>query len=380
MHAVKSTCQVAIETARDIISDVGEKAAKCAGSLIALSRCGVTNSERNCRRLFVNKLGLALPIPISWLEAKDDSVEVPLLLLRDWAQYIVDSNSLHVLLRPDPPREEAILASFWSKFKATQPSHPIFEIAERNQVQLHTVPCVMHGDEGRGRKRSAFMVLSFHSLLGRGLRPSEEKKHAQSAPRRYVKMLPTYIGHTYTNRFVFAALRTGQHDYVWKKLMEAAAAECLFMCTNGVFEKKTNKQYWIMVLHIIGDWPFLHKSGNLARSFNNCQKKKNVKAEPVGNCHWRKAGQTSWGFEQIHTRRPTWRTTMNDDDCVFVEPTPFQCLPHPPNQLARLWAFDFFHCWHLGLGKNYLGSVLALLSELETGGNVDTRFEQLSAK
>ena len=50
------------------------------------------------------------------------------------------------------------------------------------------------------------------------------------------------------------------------------------------------------------------------------------------------------------------------------------------NQLARLFHFDLFHCFHLGLAKNYLGSMIALLSQREPGTSIDTRFEQLTAK
>ena len=58
----------------------------------------------------------------------------------------------------------------------------------RGQVVLKKcAPLLLHGDEGRGRKHSAFMVTSWFSLLGRGLRKNGKKKDQPKRKRKYTK-------------------------------------------------------------------------------------------------------------------------------------------------------------------------------------------------
>ena len=59
-------------------------------------------------------------------------------------------------------------------------------------------------------------------------------------------------------------------------------------------------------------------------------------------------------------------------------PSPLEQVPHPPGRLGLLGSFDVFHCWHLGVGKNFLSSFIAILSELQPESSVDDRFESLS--
>ena len=124
----------------------------------------------------------------------------------------------------------------------------------------------------------------------------------------------------------------------------------------------------------------------MERSFLNAPKHKEDPQNGAvrvckGICHLCQAGQPGWDFEQIGTRHPTWRRSFLQQS-PFSFPNPFRNIPHCPgrNQLARLFHFDFFHCWHLGMAKHYLGSALALLSQLEAGSNIDSRFEQLTDK
>ena len=101
--------------------------------------------------------------------------------------YILEHNCFHMmcgLMAPDANRESAILSSFWSRFRHQNPTHPIYSMAARGEVDLATtVPIVCHGDEGRGAKRQAFMVVNFHGLLGRGTNPQRRwEKSVESSP------------------------------------------------------------------------------------------------------------------------------------------------------------------------------------------------------
>ena len=69
----EATCSSAIRTAKDIVSDVGEAAAKNSGGLLDLAQCTESHSERDCHRVLVNKVNLSLPIPFHYLEKKQEA-------------------------------------------------------------------------------------------------------------------------------------------------------------------------------------------------------------------------------------------------------------------------------------------------------------------
>ena len=131
-----------------------------------------------------------------------------------------------------------------------------------------------------------------------------------------------------------------------------------------------------MLIGITGDWPWLHKSAGFKRSFHNAQKRKN-QVVAHGICHECKAGQHGVPFEQVGTKRPLWTQTCFQED-PFWEISPFRIVPHVQSKLPAMWVWDFFHCWHLGIAKRFIGSALVLLSMVEPGSNVDDRFCSLS--
>eukprot|EP00438_Fugacium_kawagutii_P009875 Skav220942 [mRNA] locus=scaffold2381:22479:23477:+ [translate_table: standard] len=101
--------------------------------------------------------------------------------------------------------------------------------------------------------------------------------------------------------------------------------------------------------------------------------------DPSGICHLCRAGQPAFPYEQINTRQPRWLSSMFTQS-PFSWRSPFEDIDHCPGQLPALFQFDTFHCWHLGMARNYLGSMLAALSFLEDQPNIDARFEQLTRK
>eukprot|EP00435_Cladocopium_sp_Y103_P057691 s983_g20.t1 len=373
-----ASCAAAIRTARNFVADVGETAASRSAGLVRLAQRSEKNSERDTQRLMVNQFGLSLPIPKWELRCKD--VSVPVLRLRDWVNYLLAGNHWHIvtgLVRPDWKREEAILNAFWNQYRVQEPNHPIFEKERLGEVRLsHCAPLLFHGDEGRGRKRSPFLVCSFYSILGRGML---NRQKPGKAP--YLKQLPNFHGHTYTSRFLFAALPkhmyTGAASEIFDGLMELATDEVDFMFNVGLQDQYRGNAR-ACLLNITGDWPWLAKSGNIARSFLNVQKHREA-AACKGVCHLCKGGQPGYPYEEIGTRTPAWLGSLFSDD-PFKTPPPFLRVAHVAGQGQALWFFDVFHTWHLGCAKHFLGSVLVLLAEREPQSNIELRFEALTQK
>ena len=370
----EASCASVVRSARAVVADVGERAASKSAGLLELSNRSERNAERDCRTLLTKKHGLVLPIPQSRLDTGGEGKgeDVPVLRFRDWCNFLVNGNHTHLLVglqKPDHKREAAILQRFWDKYRYQAPHHPVFTLADNNLLNLGTcVPIAFHGDEGRGRKRGAFLVMSYHSLLGRGVSTTAKGK------REYAKLLPNFIGHTLTTRFLFCALPklmyTGNREYVFDSLLNLVATEAEDLLHKGVTDNLAGRgQFTFAVLSISGDWPFLADSGYMERSYRNVQKHRRQQRVPLGICHLCRSGQLGFDFEELNTDQPRWRPTMHSQDLHGNwDPSPLVRIPHTPGETGSLWSFDLFHCWHLGVGKYFFEQFHRDFVTAPTGG------------
>ena len=177
-----------------------------------LASCSETHSERNTNRLLVGKFKLALPIPISKVPGEEfsEGEGLPMIRLRDWLAVILKINAWHHLCglnSPDPKREQSIWSAFWEKYRALDPGHEIFQKAREGVLKLERCAAMLlHGDEGRGRRRQAFLVVSYHSCLGKGTAAAQRARKANKVKKPYLKMATNFAGHTYTTRFLAGAM------------------------------------------------------------------------------------------------------------------------------------------------------------------------------
>ena len=384
----EASCASIVRSARNFVEDIGAQVASRSTGLVELSQRLEKNAERDCNRLLVGRYKLALPVRVTDFKT-DGDMTVPVLKLRHWFEYLIGANHTHILTglkEPDWEREACILKAFWARYRVQCPDHPVFSREREGLLDLSTCyPLIFHGDEGRGRKRAAFLVMNFHSLLGQGVQENKKKRKGKKEP--YEKMDCNFHGHTLTTRFLLTALPkhfyTGEREFVFQSLLDLAATEAEHMFYSGVVDSKTGRGiFTAALLAISGDWPFLADSGGLLRSFRNVQKRKTRKSLPNGVCHLCAAGTIGWDFEQINTKKPRWLQSMHDPNLpLFAEgaESPFCRVPHPPQKTGALWAYDIFHTFHLGVARCFLGSCIVLLSELENEGAVDDRFSSLSS-
>ena len=191
-----TSCRAAIRTAQGFAADLGGAARKSPG-LSELARCTETHSERDVHQVVAKKFNLALPIPMTNLPKVPGMMytgEIKVLGLRDWLEYIVKYNIWHLmcgLWKADPVRERAILQEFWRRYRAWRPRHAVFELADQQKLDLsRCAPLMVHGDEGRGRKKSGFLVVSFYSYIGFGTHDANKNRKK----REYVQMRLNYGG------------------------------------------------------------------------------------------------------------------------------------------------------------------------------------------
>ena len=377
-----SSCRSAIRTARGVISDIGSEAAKRSGGLSDVARINEHNSERDLQSLTSKKYLLTIPISLTTLP-KSKGVrytgDFHAISLRHWIQFLINFGCWHVvcgLAKKDEKRERDILREFWRIYKLWKPDHEIWGVVESKQIDLsRTAPLILHGDEGRGYKKSGFLVCCYHSYLGRGTNLANESR----TKRPYLSMRLNYSGNSWSHRFVSAVLpKMFKDERAFDDIMSFICSDSLDLINNGVMDT-SGRKFHAAVLQFAGDWQFLVKCGKLGRSYANCEKRPRAEnAFPRGICHYCKAGQRDIPFEDFSSGA-LWRRTQfqSDDDPFLVRPKALS-LPHEPRAEPRFFVFDLFHCYHLGLGKTFLGSVLALMSERMDGSNIDDRMGNLT--
>lgn len=299
--------------------------------------------------------------------------------LRSWLTFFATHGCWHCLVgldRPDPPRERAILEEFWRRYRILKPDHALWELVDSKKMDLsRTVPLLLHGDEGRGYKKSPFLICAYHSYLGKGTILANSTR----TQRPYLAMKLNYVGNSWSHRYVTAVLpKMCKDKLAFEDIMKFITADCLDVINNGVSDAAGNI-YHAAVLQCVGDWMFLVKAGNLARSYNHVEKRpRAVGAQPVGICHCCQAGTLQYPFEDFSTNAAWKRTEFRRGDCPFTSFPTLLALPHQPSKPGAFFAFDLWHAYHLGMGKTFLGSVLALMSQKMPGTQIDVRFQNLT--
>ena len=344
----EASCAAAVRAAQDIVADIGVEAASRSGGLLELSRKRPKNGERDCQHLMAKKLRLSLPIAQHYLDTKDDSLKLPFLRFRDWLSFLLKHNCLHILcglVKHNPDRQGDIFEAFWRRFAIHHPDHPVIQRAERGEISLRrTVPLLLHGDEGRSKKRSPFLVCNLHSPLGRGV----EAGLQEGRRREYLKMLPNFTGHSYTNRFLVSCLPKqdycGKNSFVFDILMQTIAEELHHCASEGV--QHEGQRYLAVCIGIVGDWPWLCKAGGLQRSFMNVNKHKEDaggrrRSECRGVCHLCRAGATWLALWTNRVKNAT--LGGNNADTVSVSgamlPWNHSALPWKISRYVQVWRF-----------------------------------------
>lgn len=383
--AEATSYRAAIRTARGVVQDLGESVASGSGGLASLAAIPEQNSERDGQKL-CKRLQLALPVKMTELPRPPGTRyggHLFVLKLEDWFRFILALNNWHVvcgLHAPDRNRERAILTRFWEWYRRYEPGHAMWKLVDENKLDTsRCAPILLHGDEGRGRKRCPFLIISWHCVLGFGTSLANSERKI----REYKSMKLNYSGSTHLHRYLSGVLPKMTHDSAaLQDLLKVMADSALFMMHTGL-TNAYNETYFAVCLHSTGDWAWLVKAGNLCRGFGNVIKRPMTdQTNPKGICHLCCAGQRGCAFENFRVyndgETPGWYSTLFSEN-PFSRPPVLSGIPFVQGKEPAFFSFDLFHSYRLGLGKCFVAGALVLASEMMDAGNVDSRFELLTA-
>ena len=164
-----------------------------------------TNQEDVCARAFA-KHKLRLDVDISFGKVGNDNKH-PYIKAASWVQCLERCGVLYKLLGFGPDCKtlatcRPLLESFWCKYRRLHPTHEVFSLADRGDLQLgSSVPIYMHGDEGTTYKKDACFVFSIHSALGGGTVSQKVSPFYNRTDAR-----TNFAGHALETRFLLGAL------------------------------------------------------------------------------------------------------------------------------------------------------------------------------
>ncbi|CAE7655420.1 unnamed protein product [Symbiodinium sp. CCMP2592] len=334
----------AIRAARAVLEEVPEAVGS---SIRIMAGCKENNSERDAHRV-ARQCRLTLPIMIT--EVMLHGWPVPLILLSAWLTILLGRNLLHTLsglTHPDLTRCHSTWKCFWARYQKIHPHHDIFRRAAAGEVDLsRTVGLILHGDEGRTKKKSAILVVSCHSILGYGSNAA-----ADAHPEPFCKQYLNLTRHTLSTRWILGCLPKTYYecedgDRFFQDYLDVFVQDFLQIYEKGI-KAVTGEVYHFVILNVIGDWPWLTKAFGLLRNFQNCSKQESSKAAPKGICHCCKADMENYPFEDFVSASPAWRETINQERAYRGSPSLWS-LPKDPTDETAFLGQDIFHGFHLG--------------------------------
>ena len=350
--------------------------AAATASVRRVAKCSLGDAERDMHRLgkeFRLRLGVRLSrVPLL------NTVQTAVLFMSSWVKFFLEKNLWYFLCglqEPDEQRCERQLGLYWERFRGISPNHPVFQ---RSSADLcRTCPILVHGDEGRSAKKTAVMILSFHAVLGRGSQPSTTPGPSSE---QYTPQELNFLGHTFATRYLLSVLPRAMYDDEvsgnFQRLLGHLVSDMRSLFEHGLVSPIYNKKFYVCIVNIIGDWPFLAKAFNYNRTFGNSAKRETSKQVPRGICHACLADRPGFPFEDFESQEPRWKQTVNSIPAYTTTPV-LMTLPHDPDDPSGFAGQDYFHGFHLGAGKIFVASVLALLSYSFPGHSFQVRFKAM---
>ena len=383
----EAPCTNAIRTAQSIVADVaalgdgvGDGQAMdllSENGIGALARCRLHRSEHDLHKV-IRDFDLELPIPLYKVPGQDFEA----LHIRDWISLILRKDLWHTLSgldKPDPERCRRIWRGFWRKYRQQNGGHPIFEMEAKGLIKLeNSAACLFHGDEGRGKKEEAILVMSMFSIMGKGTRASQRCQE-----ERYLSQRLNYGGHTFLSRRMLVGCP--QPCEVYLALLEVRQSTWLL---KGRQIHEVNGSGWslldVLAIGLFNTKQAFSKKTFYSRGQSSLQMGMEMISEvrqrykePSGICHLCLADQPGFPYEEMGRVSPNWLRNMNLVS-PFASPPELLQVPHNPSRSSEFVCIDAWHSWHLGLGKNFLGSALVLANAHFEGSTIPLRFEAMS--
>ena len=344
-------------------------------------------AERSYR--YVRRLGMYWKIPLSVLkyECEEKSwLDVHYLSPQAILSYLVGKHPRVVFGKPTVEEGMASLRAFWSGYHEFHSSHAVFSKHEANDLS-RVIPVAIHGDEGRGKRRSQTTIISFESVLGikGSLTPctaccpshlpnSGSGKSPAENPQ--VKLLQSNMkGHSFLQHWplvVIPGVWAKEYKKMTDQFLELFGEEFKTMFEDGFL---VNGQRWYCaVVSAKGDLKWISKICKLSRGYERKGTKNDYPC-----CHLCMAGSRDLPAEDL-TSQPCWlETCFTERPWDEQRPPSLHAVPFDPTKPEFMYRYDPFHTLRLGLFRDLVASTLFLWARWGLFGSQGKIGEKISS-
>ena len=371
----KASCVSQILTARAVTSEFGADASNGTG-LLPWARIRENNSERDVQKV-VAKQKLKLPIPIEHMVC--GSVVVPWINPKEWLRYILNHNLWCRVCGLEPEQSafcQPIWKQFWQTYKILHPSFDLFSIPGIDLSR--TAAFFIHGDEGRGLKKTAYMTTNLHCALGHGSQP-QSRKHGDLSVEGTFRLKLNHLKNTYLTRFISILMPKAMYENqatsdLYMDMLDELGKSLDDILMSGMCGPDGHR-YRICIIGVKGDLPYLSRVSYSERAYNRASR-----GGTKGICHLCAAGQPNVQSEEVGSRTPRWLSTEGAQVPWVVEPPLSRWLCSERTSPAAFYKLDIWHTFHLGVGRSFIASTIVLCMSLAqfASRTIDSTFDKLS--
>lgn len=284
--------------------------------------------------------------------------------------------------------------SFWQCYKNTHATHAVFQ---HHNARLGSVlPLILHGDEGKGKRRANVACVSLESPLGLHTVLNKKRKkgvgmcrlccpRAPSLPNnRFTfedegELPPSSVatnmkGHSFLQHWptwLAPATMGKDYDIVLSELMNVTVDALASLFHQGIPARGT--RFFFAVVGQKGDLKWHGKIGRLVRGYEH-----KGRVRDIAMCHQCMAGSNSnLSYEDV-SPCPAWsQTRWESRPWAADKPSCLSRIPYDSNTPERIMANDPFHTAKVGIYRDFTGScVLWLAAEGYFGaGDIPLKLE-----
>ena len=272
------------------------------------------------------------------------------------------------------------LTAFWKGYQLYHNEHEVFL---RHDDLSCCIPVLLHGDEGKGKRRSNTTVVGFQAVLGmmkpnpvcRTCSPSNLKPAKKTVSGNLAKLRSNMKGHSYLQHwpiYVLAGTLGKKYKEVNDDLLRHVAGMFKELYESGI--EVSGKKWFPIVIGAKGDLRWHSKTAKLTRGYEH-----KGRVRDVACCHQCLAGEPGYPPEDLSDTAP-WTSTL------------FLCRPwdsnDPPlladiqfdrNKPEWMYRHDVFHTLRLGSFRDFVGSTVFLWIRWDlfgSDGNIDIKLER----
>ena len=335
------------------------------------------NVARNAYR-WIRRSGVAWKIPLDVYQYKCDDgsfLDVHYIHPKNLLKYLIEKHPVVIFGTADTRKAQESVGAFWQGYSQFHDTHEAFSCGH----PLHEIlPFAVHGDEGRGKRRSQTTVFMLESVLGIKGHSSEcsdcQTIHCWDPPYgeddgRQHPFLPLLRHNTKSHSFLqhfplFVLPGTWWKEYktLTKDLIRFLAAELKTLFVEGL--QANGVTYRIALVGSKGDLKWVSKIACLNRGFEHQGR---VRSKLM--CHQCLAGDDHLPAEDF-SENPCWEPTIHVERPWSDLELP--CLIEIPFDQERpeaLYRNDGFHTLRLGIYRDFIGGCIFLWMKWGYFGN-----------